>query len=149
MCNVQVWRFKTNTGILTCHPSTTPAPFLTIAYGNFIFGRRNASNCVEPFSASGVRKSIKHYRKRGGACLRCRLTRRGRTSRRNPWVFGGPDSHWSSALLIPAFSLPFAPPNFTVELHSKWNAPLPHSLAVRENSNDKYQMTNQSQITKL
>src|SRR5207248_9444748 len=28
-------------------------------------------------------------------------------------------------LLIPAFSLPVAPPVFTVRLHSCWNAPLP------------------------
>ncbi len=57
--------------------------------------------------------------------LRSRLTRRGRTLRRKPWAFGGCDSHTSSALLIPAFSLPCAPPNFTVELHRPWNAPLP------------------------
>ena len=57
--------------------------------------------------------------------LRCRLTRRGRTSRRNPWVFGGCDSHTSSTLLIPAFSLPYTPLHLTVELHCLWNAPLP------------------------
>ncbi len=57
--------------------------------------------------------------------LRSRLTRRGRTFRRKPWAFGGEDSHFSCTLLIPAFSLPSAPSNFTVELHCPWNAPLP------------------------
>lgn len=57
--------------------------------------------------------------------LRYRLTRRGRTLRRKPWVFGGRDSHPSGALLMPAFSLPYAPTNLTVHLHCIWNAPLP------------------------
>jgi len=81
-----LWRFKINTGILTCHPSTTP-----------LWPR-----------------------------LRYRLTRRGRTFRRNPWVFGVADSHGNSTLLIPAFSLLATPPNLTVEFHCNKNAPLPH-----------------------
>jgi hypothetical protein len=60
--------------------------------------------------------------------LRYRLTRRGRTLRRKPWEFGGGDSHSSSTLLMPAFSLPCAPPCFTTELHCTWNAPLPLTL---------------------
>lgn len=46
--------------------------------------------------------------------LRHRLTRRGRTSRRKPWAFGGWDSHPSSTLLKPAFSLLIAPPDFSI-----------------------------------
>ena len=57
--------------------------------------------------------------------LRYRLTRRGRTYRRKPWVFSAPDSHWCCTLLKPTFSLPNAPPHLTVQLHCIWNAPLP------------------------
>ncbi len=58
--------------------------------------------------------------------LRYRLTRRGRTSRRKPWVFGVPDSHRDSALLIPAFSLRTTPPILADRLHCGTNAPLPY-----------------------
>jgi len=58
--------------------------------------------------------------------LRYRLTRPRRTSGRNPRAFGAPDSHRSSTLLIPAFSLPYTPPFFTKRLHRIWNAPLPY-----------------------
>ena len=64
--------------------------------------------------------------------VRYRLTRPRRTSGRNPWAFGVADSHSNSTLLMPAFSLPTAPPRFTAKLHRHRNAPLPHSPSGRE-----------------
>ena len=57
--------------------------------------------------------------------LRPRLTLGGRTFPRNPWVFGGQDSHLPSRLLMPAFSLLNRPLLFSVQLLPIKNAPLP------------------------
>ena len=49
--------------------------------------------------------------------LRSRLTLGGQPFPRKPKAFGGEDSHFSSTLLIPAFSLPLPPPFLAVRLH--------------------------------
>ncbi len=57
--------------------------------------------------------------------LRSRLTLGGRAFPRKPQASGGQDSHLPSRLLIPAFSLPYAPQHLTVLLRRIRNAPLP------------------------
>jgi len=66
------------------------------------------------------------HRLRSSPRLRSRLTLGGRAFPRNPWVFGGQDSHLPSRLLMPAFSLLYAPPLFSVRLRRLQNAPLPY-----------------------
>ena len=61
--------------------------------------------------------------------LRPRLTLGGRAFPRKPQACGGQDSHLPSRLLIPAFSLPTAPPLLTVRLLRCKNAPLPPASA--------------------
>ena len=71
--------------------------------------------------------------------LRPRLTLGGRPFPRNPWAFGGQDSHLPLRLLIPAFSLPAGPPLLSVRLRPCGNAPLPlRSSVVRQQSSGHY-----------